>query len=413
LKIRAPSRNFGFVENTEGARVRALQVLHDRLRESNRFVHTARWNALWRTVLALIAGKKLWLTALGRALPGQVERKHAIKAVDRLLGNPILYCERKRILAGLAAQLVGRRSTVLVLVDTVEIRHKVVGFVASIGHEGRAIPIWSTMISAFKANPRHCRTFLSGLREVLPANCRPVLITDAGFESAWYDQVAALGWDYIGRLRGLVKVEHRGERLGCHALHAMASQRARNLAQVRFPLRDPKPRRLVLSKLPVCRHRQVRTRTGPARGTNYHLYRKNAYEPLILTTSLSSNAQAIVDLYNVRMQIEQTFRDLKNHRWGWSLRHCLSRHHSRLELLLLIGALATFVQQVIGIAAEAAGAHRRYQANTIKSRRVLSYFVLGGLIITSPIDEHFSSRTLMRAMRHLRQTIAGFGPKIR
>jgi hypothetical protein len=386
--------------------VRAQQLLHDQLRESTGFMHAARWAALWRTVLALLAGKRLWLTALGRALPGDVRRKHAIKAVDRLLGNPILFCERRRISAALAGLVIGRRSSVLVLIDTVEIRHKQVGFVASVAHQGRAIPIWSTMITALRANQHHCQIFLAGLQEVLPPTCRPILITDGGFERTWFDQVEALGWDYVGRVRGAVKIEHKGRRLSCPDLHVMAGRRAKNLPGVRFPIKHPHPRRLVLSKMPVCRHRQTKTRRGPGRDNNYRHYRKNAHEPLVLATSLSSNAQTIVEIYGTRMQIEQTFRDLKNHRWGWSLRHCGSRRAGRLDILLLIGALATFVQQLVGIAAEQAGAHRQHQANTVTKRRVLSYFFLGGLILAEKADDGLSPSAIKRAHALLRREIS-------
>jgi hypothetical protein len=370
-----------------------------------KFMHAARWQALWRTVQGLLAGKKLWLTALGRALPGSADRKHAIKAVDRLLGNPLLYGERFRISAGLAALLIGRRRRPVILIDTVEIRHKMVGFVASVAHQGRSIPIWSTMITALRANARHCCTFLNGLQAVLPPTSRPIVITDGGFEREWFEQVEARGWDYIGRVRGLVKFEWRGQRLTCPDLHAMAGRRAKNLHRVRFPIKNPTPRRLVLSKLPVCRHRQTKTRRGPSRDNNYKHYRKNAHEPLLLTTSLGCAPQAVVDLYGARMQIEQTFRDLKNHRWGWSLRHCLSRTADRIEILLLIGALATFVQQVIGIAGEHSGLHRRYQANTIRTRRVLSYFFLGGLLLASR-NHDLSPSVLRGALAHLRRQVA-------
>jgi hypothetical protein len=389
--------------------MRALEVLHDQLRESTGFMHAARWNALWRTVLALLAGKKLWLTALGRALPGDAGRKHAIKAVDRLLGNVTLYCERRRIAASLAAQIIGQRGSVVVLIDTVEVRDKVVGFVASVAHQGRGIPIWSTAITALRANTAHCRTFLTGLQQVLPPTCRPILLTDGGFERTWFDQIEALGWDYVGRVRGMVKVQHRGQKFSCPDLHRMAGRRAKTLRNVRFPVKHPHARRLVLSKLPVCRHRQTKTRRGPGRDNNYRHYRKNAYEPLVLATSLASNAQAVVNVYRTRMQIEQTFRDLKNHRWGWSLRHYGSRSGYRLEILLLIAAIATFVQQLVGIAGEHAGIHRQHQANTLKKRRVLSYFFLGGLIIANERRTNLSPAAIKRALALLRREISGIG----
>ena len=38
--------------------MRALDIVHNQIRQSTDFMHAARWAALWRTVQALISGKK-------------------------------------------------------------------------------------------------------------------------------------------------------------------------------------------------------------------------------------------------------------------------------------------------------------------------------------------------------------------
>ena len=48
------------------------------------------------------------------------------------------------------------------------------------------------------------------------------------------------------------------------------------------------------------------------------------------------------------MQIEESFRDIKGHRLGFSVSESLTRNQARLEILLLIGALATFFNVVNG-----------------------------------------------------------------
>jgi hypothetical protein len=55
--------------------------------------------------------------------------------------------------------------------------------------------------------------------------------------------------------------------------------------------------------------------------------------------------------YSRRMQIEVAFRDLKNHRWGFALRYARTKNAKRLEIVLLIALLATFVLWLMGIAA--------------------------------------------------------------
>jgi hypothetical protein len=52
-------------------------------------------------------------------------------------------------------------------------------------------------------------------------------------------------------------------------------------------------------------------------------------------------------MYSMRMQIEETFRDLKRHRYGWSLEHVRCRTAARIDVLLLIAALAAVAMHII------------------------------------------------------------------
>ena len=103
------------------------------------------------------------------------------------------------------------------------------------------------------------------------------------------------------------------------------------------------------------------------------------------------------------MQIEENFRDLKNHRFGWSLRHVRSGSAKRLNVLLLIAALAMLVTLLLGRLAEQRGHHRRYQSNTITDRRVLSFFVLGRLILERHDTEWMSADDLHKEICIVRE----------
>lgn len=389
--------------------MRALEILHDQLQSGMAFLHAKRWRALWCCVQALLIGKQLWLTGLGRQWPTAARRKHGIKAVDRFLGNPEVSRQRFQIAQALVAYVLPKQCRrPIVLVDTMEIRHKIIAITASLAHNGRALPIWSTITKALRMNAAECRRFLDELKKVFPTdlNLRPVIVTDGGFESAWFDELDRLGWDYAGRVRGQSKILHRGRWLRCQQLHHLATKRPKNLGWAKFPMRNPRQRRLVLSKLPKSRHRRIKTRRGPGNDSNYKHYRKNAHEPLLLTTSLTSRSVHIVEIYKLRMQIEQSFRDLKCFRWGWSLRHCRTRSRSRLELLLLVASIATIVQQLVGIAGEASHLDRRHQANTVRDRRVLSVFLLGGLLLGGIDVDDIDKRVLMQAIGRLQSEIS-------
>ncbi len=83
------------------------------------------------------------------------------------------------------------------------------------------------------------------------------------------------------------------------------------------------------------------------------------------------------------MQIEETFRDLKSHRWGYGLQYARSRSSERLDNMLLVTKLAVAATWLAGLAAKAKGWARHYQANTLKNRAVLSVFFLGRRVLKS------------------------------
>ena len=65
---------------------------------------------------------------------------------------------------------------------------------------------------------------------------------------------------------------------------------------------------------------------------------------LVASCALSMlSARQLVAIYSKRMQIEQSFRDLKCERFGCAFYYSLTRKPERIAMLLLIHALATFV----------------------------------------------------------------------
>ena len=69
--------------------------------------------------------------------------------------------------------------------------------------------------------------------------------------------------------------------------------------------------------------------------------RSAALDPWLLATSMSDgDAASVVGIYARRMQIEETFRDTKNHRFGWSLGDVRLSTPQRTAVLLTLAALA-------------------------------------------------------------------------
>ena len=89
------------------------------------------------------------------------------------------------------------------------------------------------------------------------------------------------------------------------------------------------------------------------------------------------------------MQIEEDFRDIKSHKFGFGLRYSMSKSAKRIEVLLLIAALACLTCWLISISAIKNKLHLRFQSNTIKDRNVLSVIYLGCQLIRRKITFKF------------------------
>jgi hypothetical protein len=96
----------------------------------------------------------------------------------------------------------------------------------------------------------------------------------------------------------------------------------------------------------------------------------------------------IVKRYRARMQIEESFRDLKSERFGLGLNMHNTHAIKRLKVLILIGTLSCIHLHLIGLAAREAGLSKRYQANTERKKTVLSCVFLGMRILLN-VNEEF------------------------
>lgn len=67
---------------------------------------------------------------------------------------------------------------------------------------------------------------------------------------------------------------------------------------------------------------------------------------------------------------------MRKERFGFGLRVSYSRSAGRMLVLSLLATLTTAVMWLLGYHAENKGLHLRYQANSMKSRRVISYLTL-------------------------------------
>jgi hypothetical protein len=108
------------------------------------------------------------------------------------------------------------------------------------------------------------------------------------------------------------------------------------------------------------------------------------------------------------MEIEETFRDLKSHRWGFALRYAQTKNPKRLEMLLLVAVLATFILWLLGLATKARQWERHFQANTERRRSVLSTVFLGRELLRNQRLK-IGPRELKHSIRWLPSLVATHG----
>jgi hypothetical protein len=384
--------------------MRASAILQARLREGTEVLHLKQWSALWRAVTGLLDGGQLWLTALGRALPGTTTDKHRIKAADRLLGSAAVHRAIPKLYAVLATFLLRRIRRPVILIDWTGGGSSAFHILsAGLRFHGRALPLWSrTFPTKRKCSPKAQLEFLQALLEVVPQHCRPILVTDAGFHTDWFDAVRRLGWDYVGRIRGRKKALRNNTLSSLEELHALAGKKPKSLGNCMLRSRGDKnarPFRLVLSAKPKLKGRhRITTLGAKGRSTADRQRSTAAREPLLLVTSLTDSAKAVVAIYKGRMQIEETFRDLKSHRYGWSLEDMRCRVSARVDVLLLVAALAMVAMHLVGLAARRCKLDRGLQANTERKRHVFSTFFLAKLVIARRLHDKIADSCLRHAL---------------
>lgn len=381
----------------------AAAILRAKLEEGLDFMHAKRRTALWRLVDGLLAGQQLWLTELGRSLPGNCSTKHRVKAVDRFIGGAAIQLELPRVYAALAHYLLRGSKQAIILVDWTGAGRGLFTLSATVAFTGRALTILSrTYPEKRKATPEVESSFLAELKTILPPECRPVIVTDAGFLFKWVDCVRAHNWDYIGRARlKKMHVNIRGKCLRLREAYGLARRKPRSLGTVLLGKLNARAHRVVLSARPKRTGRKRLNLKGRPRANGIaRACEAQAREPLFLITSLKVPAEVVVAIYRMRMQIEQTFRDQKSHRFGWASRLILSTSR-RIDVLVLIGALAAVVMHLLGFAARDTSIAQGLQVNTERTRILFSSFFLARLLFKQRLDSTISFTALRLAVREL------------
>ena len=363
----------------------AQKLSHKILDDACSWMHQSRRRALNELVLAAIGGRRLSVTGLGRAIDSDAQEKHCIKRADRLIGNEHLYREFPEVYASLTRIIIGNAKRPVILVDWSDLdpykKHYLLR--ASVAVDGRSLSLYEEVHGlCHKEKPATHRAFLNKLKRMLPDGCRPTVVTDAGFRTPWFKLVEEMGWDWVGRLRNrhLVRAGEDEAWFRSKDLYENATLTPKYLGLMQLTRRSPVQCHFVLYKGKPKGRCKITCNGERARSRYSEKCAQRGREPWLLVTSLpatSKVAKKVVEIYSARMQIEESFRDIKSIRFGIGFELNLTRSNKRLQVLLLIAMIATFVLWLLGMAARRSEQHLQYQANTVKDRHVLSAVYLG------------------------------------
>jgi hypothetical protein len=322
-------------------------------------LHAKRVLSLSLATLGVIHAASLSVYAIGQAvaLARGTQGKHGVKQVDRLLSNvgiPVW-----QLLALWVPYVLGQRTEALVALDWTDFEpDDQTTLVASlITKHGRPTPlVWLTVQkSALKGLRNEVEdAVVLRLRELIPAEVKVTVLADRGFaDQKLYALLQQVGFEYVVRFRQCITVtSQQGERRTA-AEWVPKAGRLRTLSQARVTADECQVGAVVCVK------------------------KKGMKEPWCLATSLKEASGAeVVALYSRRFCIEESFRDIKDLRFGMGLSAVRIAEPDRRDRLLLLSALACALLTLLGAAGESLGMERYLKANTVK-RRTYSLFRQG------------------------------------
>ena len=325
--------------------------------------------------------KIISLTSLGRNLNLQIKERSCIRRSDRFIGNDNLYNSLHNIYKKFSDSIIGNKKRPKIIVDWSQVPNTKCHMLrAALVTKRHAISFYDEVHKEEYLNNCDIELkFLTTLKTILPTECKPIIITDAGFRNPWYKQIINLGWDYVGRVRGTPHYFDGSVWKPCQKLLSQAKIEQRYVGRQILGKTNPIETHLHLIKQKSKNRKTTRRKPGGKRDELN--YRRSGKEAWLLASSLSGEnfikLNRVYKIYNSRMQIEQCFRDLKSPHVGFGMRNAYSRDPKRIQILLLIAMLSAWIALLIGHYIETKKIHYDFQSNSVKNKRVISLVYLG------------------------------------
>lgn len=342
--------------------------------------HAKRVDSIAGAVTGVVNSASLGIAAIGAGLAAanSLDTKHAVKQVDRLLSNKGLSVSR--YFAAWVPWVLAGRDEVFVNFDWTDIdaSGQSICVLGAQTHHGRTTALmWKTVL---KSEIKEARNdieddLLREFAEVVPANVRVTIVADRGFSDIkLYEMLSEqLGFDYMIRFRNCITVSHGKQRKPSREWLS-PSGRMKVLKGATVTADDYPVPIVVLLRDPKM---------------------KDAW--FIASSRDDLSGRSIVQRYGKRFSVEETFRDLKDPRFGLGLRQVAIKRCDRRDRLMMLATLAHALLTLLGQAGEDSGLDRTLKVNTSK-RRQHSLFRQGLMWYAQiPNMRHERLRTLMEA----------------
>ena len=261
------------------------------------------------------------LASIARAMKSGTSVRHRIKRVWRLVSNTGFRAEV--VMEALAREAEANEGMLAVALDWVELRNKCRALVAGLCRkDGRALPVaWKVIWNSHPESSQNAveDEFLERLAGYFTDPSRVVIVADRGFRRAsLLKHLESLGLHYVIRICENVRVA--GERYeGVLGQHHLREGGEEDLGWVQY------------------REDGIVTTRVVSR------WARGAAEPWYLATSGEKSLKRVCEIYAMRMEIEESFRDLKSHRYGAALRYVELSEPARYERLFAIWAMSMWL----------------------------------------------------------------------
>lgn len=391
-----------------------IDILKAAMETSCDFIHETRLAALMDAAQALQYSNNLSLTAIGRKLSGESVIKHKIKKIDRLVGNKHLHNELTDLYKGLSEFVftyLSQDQKMPIVIDLCFLKDdkEVQMLSAEVTTKGRTLPLYRDIFKSGELKNR-VKPFLDNLKSCLPKDRTIIVILDAGFYEAWFEEIEGNGWYWVCRIRKgkKIKLKDGKDWLSMEEFMPTVKLKTTVYEEVLLARRHERLCRIVTTRKQhkgrVVKLSRGKTTHKLGRGR----YREAAKEPWVLATNLPIEYKGaeVIKYYEKRMQIEESFRDVKSKQFGLAARNIRTKCIHRWGVKMLLAAIVQITYWIIGIIGHHQGMQKIFQANTVKDRKVFSYFTLGKLIVEHDklmqitFTEHKLSQIIQQELMH-------------